>query len=251
MFLIGFGQATTHTSRYAAGDMYPVEARAGAISLVVWAGTIGSVAGPALLEGSANIATALRLPELAGGYLAAAVFYGCCHTPLSCCPPTRSGPSYRHRFAWRHDRRTRPGLAAGLARPNVRLALAALVVGQLVMVLIMTGTPIDIRGSRPRIESHWIGHGGHTFGMFAFSTAHRKAGEPFWPGSGDDEWSGCVVCGRAAGGPVTWQLPPRFWSLHFSCWASVGISDSFPVARWWARAWSPLSGLVSREWWME
>ena len=178
MFLIGFGQATTHTSRYAAGDMYPVEARAGAISLVVWAGTIGSVAGPALLEGSANIATALRLPELAGGYLAAAVFMGL--ATLLYLVALRPDPA---RLTVTDSPGAaigaRPGLAAGLARPNVRLALAALVVGQLVMVLIMTGTPIHIRDHGHGLSLIGLVIGGHTFGMFAFSPLTGKLANRF------------------------------------------------------------------------
>jgi MFS family permease len=178
MFLIGFGQAATHLSRYAAGDMYPAAARAGAISLVVWAGTIGSVTGPALLEGSANVANALRLPELAGGYLAAAVFMGL--AMLLYLVALRPDPS-RLTVADSPDFAigSRPGLAAGLARPNVRLALVALVVGQLVMVLIMTGTPIHIRDHGHGLSLIGLVIGGHTFGMFAFSPLTGKLANRF------------------------------------------------------------------------
>jgi len=178
MFLIGFGQATVHLSRYAAGDMYPTHSRAGAISFVVWAGTIGSVAGPALLEGSANLATALRLPELAGGYLAATVFMGLAMLLYAVAlrpdpaqltvidsPDTAIGSG--------------PGLAAGLARPNARLALVALVVGQLVMVLIMTGTPIHIRDHGHGLSVVGLVISGHTFGMFAFSPLTGKLANRF------------------------------------------------------------------------
>jgi len=178
MFLIGFGQAATHLSRYAAGDMYPVAARAGAIGLVVWAGTIGSVTGPALLEGSANVANALRLPELAGGYLAAAVFMGL--AMLLYLVALRPDPS-RLVVADSPDSviGSRPGLAAGLARPKVRLALVALVVGQLVMVLIMTGTPIHIRDHGHGLSLIGLVIGGHTFGMFAFSPLTGKLANRF------------------------------------------------------------------------
>ena len=178
MFLIGFGQAATHLSRYAAGDMYPIQARAGAISLVVWAGTIGSVAGPALLEGSANLANGLKLPELAGGYLAAAVFMGL--AMIVYIVALRPDPS-RLTVADKSDAAigSRPGLAAGLARPNVRLALVALVIGQLVMVLIMTGTPIHIRDHGYGLSLIGLVIGGHTFGMFAFSPLTGKLANRF------------------------------------------------------------------------
>lgn len=178
MFLIGFGQAAVHLSRYAAGDMYPTQSRAGAISLVVWAGTIGSVAGPALLEGSANLATALRLPELAGGYLAAAVFTGL--ATLLYAVALRPDPAQLTVLdAPDTAIGSRLGLGAGLARPNVRLALVGLVVGQLVMVLIMTGTPIHVRDHGHGLSLVGLVISGHTFGMFAFSPLTGKLANRF------------------------------------------------------------------------
>lgn len=178
MFLIGFGQAATHLSRYAAGDMYPVQSRAGAISMVVWAGTIGSVAGPALLEGSASLATAWELPELAGGYLAAAVFMGL--ATLLYALALRPDPAQLTVVDSPESMSgSPPGLAAGLARPHVRLALVALVVGQLVMVLIMTGTPIHIRDHGHGLSLVGLVISGHTFGMFAFSPLTGKLANHF------------------------------------------------------------------------
>ena len=45
MLLFGSGASGDRLSRYAAGDIAPPRLRASAISSVVWAGTIGSVAG--------------------------------------------------------------------------------------------------------------------------------------------------------------------------------------------------------------
>jgi MFS family permease len=167
MFFTGFGQASGHLARYAAGDMYPLERRAGAISLIVWAGTIGSVAGPALLDVSARTASRMGLPDLAGGYLATAVFMTLAFAiyavalrpdPASLVideTPRLGGGPIRVREA--------------LTRPNVRLGLLALVIGQVVMVLIMTGTPIHIRNHGHGLDMVGLVIGGHTFGMFAFS----------------------------------------------------------------------------------
>ena len=48
--LIGFGNTSNQLSRYAAADMVPLARRASAISLVVWASTVGSVIGPSLVR---------------------------------------------------------------------------------------------------------------------------------------------------------------------------------------------------------
>ena len=101
------------------------------------------------------------------------------------------------------------GLAAGLARPNVRLALAALVVGQLVMVLIMTGTPIHIRDHGHGLSLIGLVIGGHTFGMFAFSPLTGKLANRF--GRVPVMMSGQgVLFAAAASGPVTGNFHPAF-----------------------------------------
>jgi MFS family permease len=74
---------------------------------------------------------------------------------------------------------SRLGLGAGLARPNVRLALVGLVVGQLVMVLIMTGTPIHVRDHGHGLSLVGLVISGHTFGMFAFSPLTGKLANRF------------------------------------------------------------------------
>ncbi|MGH7860355.1 MAG: MFS transporter, partial [Candidatus Binatia bacterium] len=46
MLVMGAGNASSHLARYAAADIYPPELRASGLSMVVWAGTVGGVAGP-------------------------------------------------------------------------------------------------------------------------------------------------------------------------------------------------------------
>lgn len=66
----GTASATGLQSRYAATDLAPASARAGALSTVVWATTLGAVLGPNLSGPTAPLARGLGLPALVGPYLA-------------------------------------------------------------------------------------------------------------------------------------------------------------------------------------
>ncbi|MDD9207376.1 MFS transporter [Georgenia sp. 10Sc9-8] len=65
----GVAQAANLQSRYAAADGTPAASRAKAMSIVVWATTVGSVAGPNLTAVGDAVGVAAGLPRLAGPYL--------------------------------------------------------------------------------------------------------------------------------------------------------------------------------------
>ena len=67
--LVGVASAAGYQARYAATDLAPENARGRSLSIVVWAGTVGAVLGPNLLEVSGRLGMALGLPQLAGPYL--------------------------------------------------------------------------------------------------------------------------------------------------------------------------------------
>ena len=73
--LTGASAASGLQARYAATDLAPADRAAGALSIVVWATTIGAVVGPNLNTPGTRIGTALGFPPLAGSYvLSAAAF---------------------------------------------------------------------------------------------------------------------------------------------------------------------------------
>ena len=167
MFAFGFGNAGDRLSRYAAADVSPAQQRSFAISLVVWAGTIGAVLGPLLLEPTERLAEEFGLAGLAGpvllGAAAAAAgatiaFFGLRPDPLSFVDEATD------------DAQPLAGSIRSLLRlPAVRYAIAALVVGQVVMVLIMTMTPVYIRRAGDGLGIVGLVIGAHTLGMFAVS----------------------------------------------------------------------------------
>jgi len=167
MALLGLGNASGHLARYAAAEMFPEDRRGRALGTVVWAGTIGSVLGPALLQPSGRLAVDLGRSELAGGFLVSFVFmgialvlylFGLRPDPASLAldraeptdkPPVGLGPSFR--------------------LPAVRVALIAMTAGQVVMVMIMTSTPLHIHHHGSDLGIVGLVMSAHTLGMFALS----------------------------------------------------------------------------------
>jgi MFS family permease len=167
MLLFGAGYGSSHLARYAAATLYLASQRASAIGWIVWAGTIGAVFGPTLLEPARSVGQWLGSPGLAGPYLMAAVCLGAAGLVLFFvlqpgwlpeAPGTQAGERPKLR-----------SLSSLLSLPRVEIALIAMVVGHVVMVLIMTMTPIHIRNAGAGLGSVGLVISAHTLGMFALS----------------------------------------------------------------------------------
>ncbi len=171
MYVIGVGRSVDQMARFAAADMRPADRRGSAIALIVWASTVGSVVGPLLLEPSAATARSLGFTSLAGafgfsaiGFLGAAILLLLFLRPD---PLTLSVKDVDDDHA-PIDAGATP-VRTLLARPTVRLALASMLTSQLVMVLVMTMTPIHIEVSGGTLGMiGWVMMA-HTLGMFALS----------------------------------------------------------------------------------
>ncbi len=163
LFILGAGHAATQLSRYAAAELQEPSHRARAVGLIVWAGTIGSVVGPSLVEPAGRVVGLTGLSELAGGFGLAAMFFAVAAVMYVVLLPSEQltvgggvegdGPSLK-----------------GLFRiPQVQVALTAMVVGQFVMVLIMAMTPLHIRDIGLGLGAVGFVISAHTLGMFALS----------------------------------------------------------------------------------
>ena len=179
MILIGFANSANQLSRYTAADLYPPARRASAIGVVVWGATVGAVVGPNLVGWAGDMGERLGLPPLVGTYLLPIVFVGAAAI-LSFAmlrPDPYALADHSEGAAIRGLGET--SLERILRRPHVPVAMAALIVGQVVMTLIMTMTPLHMTD-----HGHGLGDVGlvlsaHTFGMFALSPISGRLTDRF------------------------------------------------------------------------
>lgn len=184
MLAFGGGTAAGLQARYAATDAAPAHARAKAVSLVMWATTVGAVAGPNLAGPGAALARVLGQPDLAGAYVFSLLAFAAAMAVLLVF--LRPDPL----LAVRADRGDGvAGLAAsagaatglpargsglrtalrGVQGPSAVLALATLATAHAVMVAVMVMTPVHLHdhGATLRVVGFVIS--GHIAGMYAAS----------------------------------------------------------------------------------
>ncbi|MDH3681048.1 MAG: MFS transporter [Acidimicrobiia bacterium] len=172
--LIGTGNACNLAARYAAADLAGEDRRARSIGVIVWASTVGSASGSYVaLALATGVAAAVGLPALSGPYvLSLAVFAIAAmivHTQLRPDPLVVSGGiNTAHRTETkRAELRRATGLI--LANPRARIAVAAMITAQMVMVGVMTMTPIHMDDGGQSASTIGLMMTIHIFGMYAFS----------------------------------------------------------------------------------
>ncbi|MFI9596106.1 MFS transporter [Nonomuraea sp. NPDC052265] len=155
LFGYGAGTATNLQARYAGADLAAPERRAGAVSIVLVATTLGGVVGPNLAAPTGGLARAFGIPYLAGPFLLAGAAYALAALvlaiwlrpdPLLLARALEAGPAAEpHAPPDDADSRTRP--AGERRRPGVLVGALVMVITQLVMVAIMTMTPVHMHDS--------------------------------------------------------------------------------------------------------
>ncbi|MDE3074148.1 MAG: MFS transporter [Chloroflexota bacterium] len=170
-FIFGAGYGASLLTRYAAADLAPASQRGKAISLVVWGSTVGAVVGPNVLGVSGDWAEGLKLPALAGPFGVSAIVFLASATLLFV--TLRPDPlllarrlALRELSAGADGRRP---LAELLLRPGVPLALIALMTSQMVMVAIMSMTPVYMRDHGHSLRVVGLVVSAHVLGMYALS----------------------------------------------------------------------------------
>ncbi len=168
---VGAGNATNLAARYAVADLATDDRRARAIGMLVWASTFGAAAGPTVALGPvADFAQFVGLPELAGPYLLSSAMFltglAVTHALLRPDPLEVLGTigSDAPRPA-----SPRTVVRRIVAMPAARLALLAMLVGQTVMVAVMTATPLHMTSGGQELAVIGQVISLHIIGMYAFS----------------------------------------------------------------------------------
>lgn len=243
--MLGATTAVNNGSRYAATDLAPEEHRARALSVVVWATTVGAVAGPNLTGAGAAVARSMGVPELTGGFAIGAVvlvvaaawlWWRLRPDPLllaqetaGVTPGTRPEP---HGRSW--------GRFVAVVRdvPAVGAAVVALACAHAAMVTVMIMTPLHMEHGGAHLEIIGFVISVHVLGMFAFSPIVGWAADRFGR-SGVLVTGGVVLlvslalCGLSPQG-TSWQIFAGLFllGLGWSCAtvaASTVIADRTPL----------------------
>ncbi|WP_231619109.1 MFS transporter [Nonomuraea sp. SBT364] len=175
LVLVGGGSAGNLAARYSATDLSPPGHAARHLSLVVWAATFGSVAGPNLAEPADRIGTeTLGLAEKAGPFAFAALAFaialvivlgGLRPDPLKLArrldgkQSAARGGKRTVRTAWRTLRTT----------PMARNALVMIAVSHTAMVSIMSMTPVKLHHDGSSLDVIGIVISLHIAGMYMMS----------------------------------------------------------------------------------
>lgn len=187
--LFGGGTAAGSQSRFAGADLAEPHRRGRDLSLVVWATTIGSVAGPNLVGVADRIGLWLGLPRMAGsfgfslvGFVAAAVVLslllrpdpllearrraGGLEAPFEAPPSHLRTPPSSHLD---HHQQPPSGLRTLRSHPAALSAVAIVALGHAVMVAVMVMTPIHMDHGGASLQLVGLVISIHILGMYAFS----------------------------------------------------------------------------------
>ena len=176
-FLIyGAGVSTNLQARYAGADLAAPSRRGRAVSIVLVATAVGAIIGPNLVRATGTVATNFGMPALAGPFLLAAVAYASAGVVLWLL--LRPDPLLLARSLAAADlartgdatRKSSMSSAAAESRRGWNWAVAGgagiMILSQLIMVAIMTMTPIQIEHQGHSISVTGVVIAAHVAGMF-------------------------------------------------------------------------------------
>lgn len=169
----GMGRGASEQGRYVVAEIQPMEKRAKAIGLIVFAGTVGAVGGPLLVEPSQQLLQRFDQVSTAGPFVLGALLtligYLLIVALLRPDPKVLS-QSYLEETDTAISKTTNRSLQEIFTMPTVLLAVAAMTVGQLVMTLIMVITPLYMNHHEHTTQAiSWVIMA-HTLGMFGLSS---------------------------------------------------------------------------------
>ena len=175
MLTLGAGGAVNLQTRFAAADLAKPETRARDLSLVVWATTIGVVAGPNLVGPGDFLGEKLGLPALTGAFAIAAVAQ--LLSAILYLSALRPDPLLvaRARASSEGGVQTPPRRGFGVAirilaeSPAAAVAVFALAMSHATMVAVMAMTPVHLALHGVIIPLIGLTISLHTAGMYAFS----------------------------------------------------------------------------------
>jgi MFS family permease len=180
--LLGATSSANYAARYAATDLATPLDRGRALSVVVWATTIGAVVGPNLTGPAGDLATWLDIPQLTGpfalgalGMVLAAVVVAVRLRPdplilarTMATAETAADATAATASPQRNLRRD-PVRVILREQPAIAAAIAGLAAAHAVMISVMVMTPLHMEHGGSELEVIGIVISIHVLGMYAFA----------------------------------------------------------------------------------
>jgi MFS family permease len=233
--LLGATSAANYGSRYAATDLAPEHHRARALSIVVWATTIGAVAGPNLTGASGWVARVFGLPELTGPFaigtvamLAAALVLAVALRPDPLLTARRlADVPVVGQTSWR-----RAFVVVG-ERPVLGAAMVVVAGAHAAMIAVMVMTPLHMEHGGAELRIIGIVISVHVLGMFAFAPlvgllADRVGRPPVAMAGATLLLAALTLCASSPEG-TSWQVFVGLFLLGLG-WSFATVAGSTLVA---------------------
>ncbi|GAA4246732.1 MFS transporter [Dactylosporangium darangshiense] len=233
--LFGGASAANLQARYSAVDLAAPDRRARHLSIVVWATTIGAVAGPNLAPLTDRLLARWGIPEYGGPYLFSVLAFALAAVvlslvlrpdPLLTARRIAGEAPAQDKAVWRQAARTIRDSA------GARTGVAAVAVGHVVMVGVMSMTPVHI-GAYVHDHADLLRVVGlvisvHITGMYALSPvvgwlADRLGRRPVILGGVGLLLLACLLSGTA--GEHTWRLSIGMGLLGLG-WSATMVAGS-------------------------
>ncbi|WP_442916888.1 MFS transporter [Lysinibacillus sp. 54212] len=171
LFIYGAGTSTNLQARYAGTDLASEKQRATATSIAMVATTLGAVAGPNLVTPMGKVATAINMPALTGPFMLAAVAY--ILAGLTLFFYLRPDPllvakaiADRQQKIQQQTSKTVFAEQNKLNKIGIFVGALVLVLSHVIMVAIMTMTPIHMQGHGSSMSAIGMVIGLHVAAMY-------------------------------------------------------------------------------------
>lgn len=167
LLIYGAGTATNLQARYAGTDLATNKQRGTAVSLAMVSTTFGAVAGPNLVEVMGRFARSIGVPELAGPFILSAVAF--ISAGLFLFVFLRPDPfviAYKINEFNKHSRRETVVEKTETNKTGIITGSVVMVITQIVMVAIMTMTPVFMRAEGHSLRAVGLVIGFHVGAMY-------------------------------------------------------------------------------------
>lgn len=247
-FLFGGATAASLQARYAAVDLAPASLRGRQLSMIVWATTLGAVAGPQFAAVAGALLRDSGVPPLAAPFVFSTALFAL--AALALVTLMRPDPAVVARRTAAPSALTdaprvgvgfRAALHAVASDSSARAGVAAMAAGHLVMVGVMAMTPVHIRSAgHPAADTLRIVGvvlSAHIAGMYALSPVvgwltDRVGRRPVIGAGLLLLIVACALAGTAGHGTVRLAIGLMVLGVGWSCTVVAGstlLSESVPV----------------------